>query len=334
MGPRRKAALLKLQQSIDELDPPLMLDGRSYHSTYDYWIFGFMVVKNFVDKSLIDVAKTNSMKERFEDNPKVRIISNNKGSRDRSEGIGERLQIITKTQDGEDRVALRYFSRAQKNLLSACRDAVTKQAKKILNTDGDIELVETILLSKDGSTVRQTPHPDLASTYNSKAVLAFVSLEDHTTLIVYSRSHDWTEDPDQRRIGLRYGISAGDALFFHPSCIHAGDSYERSNIRLHYYAFKAGTEWRVDSAYDLITPTATLITHDPKVTANILKRTLSARESFERAAEVKRQMGERGTNNLRKGWDQKYVAKRIISEEYHEIAEESIEEVKEESKLP
>ena len=178
MGPRRRAALLKLQQSIDELDPPLMLDGRSYHSTYDYWIFGFMVVKNFVDKSLIDVAKTNSMKERFEDNPKVRIISNNKGSRDRSEGIGERLQIITKTQDGEDRVALRYFSRAQKNLLSACRDAVTKQAKRILNTDGDIELVETILLSKDDSTVRQTPHPDLASTYNSKAVLAFVSLED------------------------------------------------------------------------------------------------------------------------------------------------------------
>ena len=123
-------------------------------------------------------------------------------------------------------------------------------------------------------------------------------------------------------------------MFFHPSFVHAGDSYEKSNIRLHYYAFKAGTEWKVDSAYDLITPTARLITHDPKVTANILKRTLSARETFERAAEVKRQMGERGTNNLRKGWDQKYVAKRIINEEYHEIAEESIEEVKEESKTP
>ena len=197
MGPRRKAALIKLQQSIDELDPPLMLDGRSYHSTYDYWTLGFMMVKNFVDKSLIDAAKTNSMKARFEDNPKVRIIKNNKGSHDRSEGIGERLQIITKTQDGEDRQALRYFSRAQKNLLSTCRDAVTKQAKKILNTDEGIDLVETILLSKDGSKVRQTPHPDLASTYDSKAVLAFVSLEDHTTLIVYSRTHNWEEDPDQ-----------------------------------------------------------------------------------------------------------------------------------------
>ena len=50
-------------------------------------------------------------------------------------------------------------------------------------------------------------------------------------------------------------------------------------------------------------------------------------------SQIKRQMGERGTNNLRKGWDQKYVAKRIISEEYYEIAEESIEEVTEESKM-
>ena len=159
MGPRRKAALIKLQQTIDELDPPLILDGRSYHSSYDYWTFDFIVVKNFVNKSLIDAAKTNSMKARFEDYPKVRIIKNNKGSHDRSEGIGERLQIITKTQDVEDREALRYFSRAQKNLLSACRNAVTKQAKKLLNTNEDIDLVETILLSKDGSRVRQTPHP-------------------------------------------------------------------------------------------------------------------------------------------------------------------------------
>ena len=51
-------------------------------------------------------------------------------------------------------------------------------------------------------------------------------------------------------------------------------------------------------------------------------------------SQIKRQMGERGTENLRKGWDQKYVAKRIINEEYHAIAEESIEAVKEESKLP
>ena len=334
MGPRRKAALAKLQQSIDELDPPLMLDGRSYHSTYDYWTLGFMVVKNFIDKSLIDAAKTTSMKERFEDNPKIRIIKNNKGSHDSSEGIGERLQIITKTQEGEDRQALRYFSRAQKNLFSACRDEVIKHAKKILNTNEEIDLVETILLSKDGSKVRQTPHPDLASTYNSKAVLAFVSLEDHTTLIVYSRSHDWAEDPDQRRIGRRYGISAGDALFFHPSCIHAGDSYEKSNIRLHYYAFKAGTEWKVDSAYDLITPTARLITHNPKVTANILKRTLCARESYERKVKAKRLMAERGAENLMREKGLQKAANDILREFYEftdakcvEIATECLEAI-------
>ena len=147
-------------------------------------------------------------------------------------------------------------------------------------------------------------------------MLAFVSLEDHTTLIVYSRSHDWREDPDQRRIGRRYGISAGDTLFFHPSCIHAGDSYEKSNIRLRYYAFKAGTDWKVDSAYDMITPTARLIIHDPKVTANILKRTLSARESFERAAGVKRLKAECGTENLMKEKGLQKAFKDVLYEFY------------------
>ena len=334
MGPRRNAALIKLQQSIDDLGPPLILDGKSYKSTYDFRNFGFMVVKDFVDKSLISAAKTESMKKRFLDNSKVRNISNNKGSRRRSEGIGQRLQIITKTKDAEDHDALRYFSRAQKNLFNACREKVVRHAQMLLDTDEGIDLVETVLLSLDNSTVRQTPHPDLKPEYDSKAVLAFVSLEDHTTLVIYSRSHDWEENPDYRRIGRRYGILAGDALFFHPSCIHAGDSYVKSNIRLHYYAFKTGTEWKEDSAYSVPTPTARMLTHDPKVVANTLKRSLSARESYEQAVETRRQMSERGIENLRRGWDQRYVARRIIIEEYHAIAEESIEAVKEESQLP
>ena len=90
-----------------------------------------MVVKDFVDKSLISAAKMESMKKRFLDNTKIRNISNNKGSRRRSEGIGQRLQIITKTKDAEDPEALRYFSRAQKKVIQclqgkncqACTDA-------------------------------------------------------------------------------------------------------------------------------------------------------------------------------------------------------------------
>ena len=105
-------------------------------------------------------------------------------------------------------------------------------------------------------------------------------------------------------------------MCFHPSCVHAGDSYEKSNIRLHYYAFKAGTEWKVDSAYDLITPAARLITHDPKVTANILKRTLSARESYERAVEAKRLKAERGTEALAQERGLQKAAKDILYEFY------------------
>ena len=52
----------------------------------------------------------------------------------------------------------KIVSRAQKNLLSACRESVTKHAKTLLNTNEDIDLLETILLSMDGSKVRQTPH--------------------------------------------------------------------------------------------------------------------------------------------------------------------------------
>ena len=73
-------------------------------------------------------------------------------------------------------------------------------------------------------------------------------------------------------------LLAGDALFFYPSCIYAGDSYVKSNICLHYYAFKAGTEWEMDIAYDLPTDHAHKITHYPEVTSKTVKSTLCAQE--------------------------------------------------------
>ena len=240
-----------------------------------------MVVKSFVDKSYIHAAKLTSIKDRFLRSSKVRKIKNNKGSRNRNEGVGQRLQIVTKNIGGEDLEATRAFTLAQKNLLNACRDS--------MGTDGSINLVETVLLSKDKSTVIQTPHPDLDPDFDSEAVLAFVSLEDHTTLIIYANTHNWKENAHQRRIGRRY---AGDALLFHPSCIHAGDSYVTSNIRLHYYAFKAGTDWEEDSAYDLPTERAQQLTHSREVTSKTVKRTLCARESNDRDADAKRQKGD------------------------------------------
>ena len=77
-------------------------------------------------------------------------------------------------------------------------------------------------------------------------MLAFVSLEDHTTL------------------GRRYGLAVGDALFLQPLCMHAGDSYITSNIRVHYYAFKAGTKWKPGITYKLKSSKARDLTYDPQ----------------------------------------------------------------------
>jgi hypothetical protein len=333
MDPDQRAALDQLQQSTNNLGPPLILDGKSYNSTYDFKTFGFMVVKGLVDKSLLHARTLNSMKQKVIKSPKIRYINNNKGSGDNDEGIGQRLQIITKKIDGEDFNATRIFTRAQKNILSACREPVMKHARSLLGINGSIDLVETVLLSLDNSTVIQTPHPDLDSYYDSKAVLAIVSLEDHTTFIIYARTHNWKEN-DQRRIGCRYGLLAGDALFFHPSCIHAGDSYVKSNIRLHYYAFEAGTKWEEDSAYDLPTDYARKITHNPEVTVKTLKRTLSARESRKRTSEAKRLMTERGAENLMREKGLQKAASDILREFYEftdakcvEIATECLEAI-------
>jgi hypothetical protein len=323
MDPDQSVALSQLQESTNNLGPPLILDGKSYNSSYDFKTFGFMVVKGLLDKSLIRANTINSMKQRFLKSPKVRYINNNKGSGDNDEGMGQRLQIITKKIDGEDLDATRVFTRAQKNILSACREPVMNHARTLLGINGSIDLVETVLLSLDNSTVIQTPHPDLEPYYDSEAVLALVSLEDHTTFIIFSKTHNWTEN-DQRRIGRRYGLLAGDALFFHPSCIHAGDSYVKSNIRLHYYAFEAGTEWEEDSAYDLPTDYARKITHNPEVTTNTLKRTLSARERREQAIENKRRMSEQIRANFLTGKSVNIALTHTVTEHFDEQFENEL----------
>ena len=94
MDPDQRAALDQLQQSTNNLGPPLILDGKTYNSTYDFKTFGFMVVKGLIDKSLLHARTLNSMKQRFMKSSKVRYINNNKGSGNNDEGIGQRLQII------------------------------------------------------------------------------------------------------------------------------------------------------------------------------------------------------------------------------------------------
>ena len=59
---------------------------------------------------------------------------------------------------------------------------------------------ETVFLSNDNLTVRQTPHPDLTKAYVLKAVVAFISLEEETTLTVHS---------DKTMTGKESSISTG-----------------------------------------------------------------------------------------------------------------------------
>ena len=334
MGPRVKKAIIQLQRSVDDLGPPVLLDGRSYNLPCNLKRFGFMVIPNFIDVEMIRAADMSTMKKNFLQNPKLRYVFNDKTRPKESSGTGQRLQIITRTQEAEDPTALTTFSQEQRLLLSRCQELVKLKAQELLNTTQAIELVESILLSKSKSRVRQELHPDLDQGYVSKAVLAFISFEDHTTLIICPRSHNQTDVAQHDRETSRYGLAAGSALFFHPLLVHAGDSYLKSNIRLHYYAFIKGTKWKPDSRYELESNVAQRLTRDPEVLSKTSKKKVKLREASEERMALKRQRSVTGENNLRKGWDQRYVAKRIINEEYHEIAEESIEAVKEESKLP
>ena len=199
-----------------------------------------MMVPNFIDLNIIGTANLSAMKKNFLRSPKLKNVFNDVARPEESRGIGERLQIITHTQEKEDLAALRPFSRAQRGLLCKRRNLVTAKAQKLQETTQPIDLVESILLSVEYSEVQQTPRSDLPKEYVSKAVLAFVSLEDNTTLIICPSSHKRPELEHHARITGRYGLAAGSALFFHLLLVHAGDSYVESNIRIHYYAFLEG----------------------------------------------------------------------------------------------
>ena len=149
-----------------------------------------MVIPNFIDVEEIRAADISSMKKNLLRSPRLKYVFNDKTCPENNQGIGERLQVITKTQEADDLVALRPFSQTQRQLLQKCQDLVKAKAQELLETSQKIELVESVLMSKDNSHIQQELHPDLDKTYVSKALLAFISFEDHTTLLICSRSHN------------------------------------------------------------------------------------------------------------------------------------------------
>ena len=241
-----------------------------------------MAIPNCIDVEMIREANVRTMKKNFLRSPKLRHVFNEKSRPENNQGVGQRLQIITRTQKAEDPSALITFSQKQQLLFRECQNLVQIKAKELLDTTQPIELVESLLLSKDNSEVRQELHPDLPNTYVSKAVLAFISFEDNTTLIICPRSHNQVDIANHNRVTTRYGLAAGTALFFHPLLVHAGDSYVEFNIRIHYYAFVQGTRWELDSRYELKSSVAERLTHSVSLVSSNIKKKVKTREAAER----------------------------------------------------
>jgi len=62
-------------------------------------------------------------------------------------------------------------------------------------------------------------------------------------------THKESEKKVIRRYMGRYHIGVGDILFFHPRLIHAGDSYAKSNMLLHYHIMPKSSRWKVYETY-------------------------------------------------------------------------------------
>ena len=283
-----------------------------------------MVIPNFIDVEEIRAADISSMKKNLLRSPRLKYVFNDKTCPENNQGIGERLQVITKTQEADDLVALRPFSQTQRQLLQKCQDLVKAKAQELLETSQKIELVESVLMSKDNSHIQQELHPDLDKTYVSKALLAFISFEDHTTLLICSRSHNWPDLAHHRRVTGRYGLAAGSALFFHPLLVHAGDKYVKSNIRIHYYAFKEGTQWELDSRYELETRVAQELTHDTELVSSSTTAKIRTRAASEREGNIKRQKHEQAQLNFMVGRSVKNAAARVANEYTTECVENEL----------
>ena len=70
--------------------------------------------------------------------------------------------------------------------------------------------------------------------------------------------------------------------------IHVGDFYNKSNIRVHYYALKADTDWELDTDYELLNDEARDLTHNPDLLPSMKKSVTCAQDTYERDMSIKR----------------------------------------------
>ena len=96
----------------------------------------------------------------------------------------------------------------------------------------------SLLYSPGEGDFIQPPHFDLPKKRNTdNKFLLLVALMDHTTIIVFRKSHKehYTYDNIANCTPVRIILNKGEVLQFHPNLVHCGDAYEARNVRLHYY---------------------------------------------------------------------------------------------------
>ena len=233
-------------QCEDELGPVMWDIGSVYSWPSSYWKYGFMISRQLIPLNKIEEANVMDMKRRFLGCEMLRYVFNKDHAGERSKGFNQRLQIITKTFH-EERTW--NFTTQQKNLLKTCRNLVIGKSNTLLGVNHEIKVAETMLYSVDGANLRQKKHRDLEYEHKESAVLAFVSLEAHTSIVIYGQTHEPEKLKGRMPVGRRYGLGVGDVMFFHPYCVHSGDKYKDNNLRLHYYSFLKDVDWELDTTY-------------------------------------------------------------------------------------
>jgi ectoine hydroxylase-related dioxygenase (phytanoyl-CoA dioxygenase family) len=208
---------------------------------------GYMVAREAVPMQLIREANIADMKLKFMACPQIRQVFNDGPVEEADDEIPRRLQLVTKDNKVYN---ADMFSDAQKALLRFCEEKVRKLAAKLLGQEErKMKTIESVLFSEDDLSDPQDPHRDLPKRYADSSVCAFLCIEPGSTFLMARATHKENEKKVTRRYMSRYRIHVGDILFFHPRLIHAGDSYARSNMRLHYYVMPNSSRWKINETY-------------------------------------------------------------------------------------
>jgi len=222
----------------------LLRDPQMEYPSY-YRQHGFMVRFNAIPESLIRAANISNMKQRLLRSTPHNVF-NATDINENTTSESERKQLVTKHYS---QILRDPFNAKQKTLLETCEETVVEIIGKLLPNIAKFKTIESVLHSQDKSKERQRPHVDLSDELDEYAALSLIALEPNTTFIMFRSSHKKIGELGADHFPRVYQLGLGDVLIFHPRLIHAGDRYEKSNLRLHYYVIDDTKEYELNLTY-------------------------------------------------------------------------------------